>query len=209
MSRWRRGGHPQMASEPSSGSGRGVRDWEQVQEEALSSFLCPYIFVWLCFALSILAFWYAYQYMFYSWPFGVESVKITFLLSGGTRSISICGRSCHFKANFMTKKKWMIYVTVTLRKQNNQDCTSHIFLSLFRQLVWFFNETAMLIEWLEKNTLARKAEESSNWWGLLPTSQRAHVQYLLHQSRGFMLIIMVKMWTLIKIFFHYNHVHVH
>lgn len=87
----------------------------------------------------------------------------------------------------------MIYVTVTLREQNNQGCTSHIFLSLFRQLVCFFNETAMLIEWLEKNRLARKAEESTGWWGLLPRSQRTKVQYLLHRGRGFMLIIMLKM----------------
>lgn len=46
----------------------------------------------------------------------------------------------------------MIYVTVTPRVQNNRDCTSHTILSVFRQLVGCFNETAMLIEWLEKNT---------------------------------------------------------
>lgn len=46
----------------------------------------------------------------------------------------------------------MIHGTVTHRPQNKRDCASYTILSVFRQLVGFFSDTAMLIEWLEKNT---------------------------------------------------------
>lgn len=164
--------------------------------------------------------------MFYSWSFGVKSVKITPLLSVSTRSV------CHehvwmgllFQSQFCdaaslscNPKKWMIYVTVTLRMLNNRECTSHTILLVFRQLVGFFNETAMLIEWLEKNTdemFLAQAELDKRGEGelkrvLLPTSQRAHEQYLLNQSRDFISITWLNMWDLISIFFHYNRVSVY
>lgn len=75
----------------------------------------------------------------------------------------------------------------------------------------------MLIEWLEKSTdemLLAQTELDKRGEGelkrvLLPTSQRAHEQYLLNQSRDFISTTWLKMWDLILIFFHYNHVSVY
>lgn len=46
----------------------------------------------------------------------------------------------------------MIYVTVTPRVLNNHDYTAHYSLSFPTACKVFFHKTAILIEWLEKNT---------------------------------------------------------
>lgn len=163
--------------------------------------------------------------MFYSWPFGGKSVEITLLLSVGTGSVRLVyvwtglpfqSKFCDAASLSCNPKKWMIYVTVTPSVQNNRDCTSHTVRSAFSTACGVFRETAMLIEWLEKNTDETFLAQAG--WG---RRGEAELQgFTTHIPKGtrtipvwpeqrLHLFILLKMWILIKIFSYYNHVTVY
>ncbi len=147
MSRWRRGASPDGLRAKPLLIG-GVRDSEQVQEKALSFRLSAaptslFGFVLLC---QLLPFDMHINTCFIHGLLEENQSRSPCLLSVGTRSVRLVyvwtglpfqSKFCDAASLSCNPKKWMIYVTVTPRVQNNRDCTSHAILSVFRQLVGF------------------------------------------------------------------------
>ena len=148
-----------------------VRDSEQVQEKALSpspfplpQHLCLALF---CFVNSWLLICISIHVLFMAFWRKISRDHLAVVCRHKRYSpcvcVCVCGRGCHFKATSATpphshatqRNEW--FMRLSHRGCWTTMTTPHTILSVFRQLVrvfffFFFHKTAMLIEWLEKNT---------------------------------------------------------
>lgn len=225
MSRWRRGGSPDglWAKPLLIGS---VRDSEQVQEKALSSRLSAaptslFGFVLLCQLL----------------PFDMHITHVLFMafwrkISRDHLAVVCRHRKCSPRVcvDGVAISKQVLWRCLTLMqpKEMNDLCDCHaerweqprLYIThrsfSFSTACGVFRETAMLIEWLEKNTDETFLAQAG--WG---RRGEAELQgFTTHIPKGtrtipvwpeqrLHLFILLKMWILIKIFSYYNHVTVY
>lgn len=147
-----------------------VRDSEQVQEKALSPSpfplpqdLCLALF---CFVNSWLLICISIHVLFMAFWRKISRDHLAVVCRHKRYSPCVCvcvwtrvpfqSYFCDTASLSCNPKKWMIYATVTPRVLNNHDYTAHYSFSFPTAckgfFFFFFHKTAMLIEWLEKNT---------------------------------------------------------